>query len=112
MSVNGRFMSTDCLPVTGKDGKTVWIFKLEDLREVVDPEVYEVIEKLVSVELEDCESVKEELTHYENSDNHYVEVLREVRDILDQLAKDMHKKTKVQISGIIREIRTKVNNEL
>lgn len=51
MSVNGRFMSTDCLPVTGKDGKTVWIFKLEDLREVVDPEVYEVIEKLVSVEL-------------------------------------------------------------
>lgn len=112
MGVNGRFMSTDCLPVTGKDGKTVWIFKLEDLREVVDPEVYEVIEKLVSVELEDCESVKEELTHYENSDNHYVEVLREVRDTLDQLAKDMPKKTKVQISGILREIRTKVNNEL
>lgn len=112
MGINGRFMSTDCLPVTGKDGKTVWIFKLEDLREVVDHEVYEVIEKLVSVELEDCESVKEELTHYENSDNHYVEVLREVRDTLDQLAKDMHKKTKVQISEIIREIRTKVNNEL
>ena len=34
MSVNGRFNNTDCLPVTGKDGKTQWIFKLEDLREV------------------------------------------------------------------------------
>lgn len=43
VSVNGRFNGTDCLPVTGKDGKTVWIFKLEDLKEVVDPEVYEVI---------------------------------------------------------------------
>ena len=39
MSVNGRFNNTDCLPVTGKDGKTQWIFKLEDLREVVPEEV-------------------------------------------------------------------------
>lgn len=44
MSVNGRFNNTDCLPVTGKDGKTQWIFKLEDLREVVPEDVYEAIE--------------------------------------------------------------------
>lgn len=48
MSVNGRFNNTDCLPVTGKDGKTQWIFKLEDLREVVPEDVYEVIEKIYS----------------------------------------------------------------
>lgn len=35
MSVDGRFNGTDCMPVTGKDGKTIWIFKPEDLREVV-----------------------------------------------------------------------------
>lgn len=44
MSVNGRFNNTDCLPVTGKDGKTQWIFKLEDLKEVVPEDVYEAIE--------------------------------------------------------------------
>ena len=45
MSVNGRFNNTDCLPVTGKDGKTQWIFKLEDLREVVPEDVHEAIEE-------------------------------------------------------------------
>ena len=35
MSMNGKFNGTDCLPVIGKDGKTQWIFKLEDLKEVV-----------------------------------------------------------------------------
>lgn len=44
MSIHGKFNNTDCLPVTGKDGKTQWIFKLEDLKEVVPADVYEVIE--------------------------------------------------------------------
>lgn len=48
MSVNGRFNNTDCLPVTGKDGKTQWIFKLEDLKEVVPEDVY-VIRRILSV---------------------------------------------------------------
>lgn len=42
--MSGRFNNTDCLPVTGKGGKTQWIFKLEDLREVVPEDVYEAIE--------------------------------------------------------------------
>ena len=44
MSMNGKFNGTDCLPVIGKDGKTQWIFKLEDLKEVVPEDVYEAIE--------------------------------------------------------------------
>lgn len=46
MSVNGRFNNTDCLPVTGKDGKTQWIFKLEDFREVVPEDVYEATQMI------------------------------------------------------------------
>ena len=33
--MSGRFNNTDCLPVTGKGGKTQWIFKLEDLEDVI-----------------------------------------------------------------------------
>lgn len=52
MSVNGRFNNTDCLPVTGKDGKTQWIFKLEDLREVV-PDGYLSLLRTTREDLED-----------------------------------------------------------
>lgn len=63
MSVNGRFNSTDCLPVTGKDGKTQWVFKLEDLREVVPEDVYEAIEKFTQAAKD--EAVDEFLERWE-----------------------------------------------
>lgn len=52
MALNGKFGDVDCLPVTGKDGKTIWIFKLEDLREVVPDDVYKCIEAFLNVEAE------------------------------------------------------------
>lgn len=49
MSVEGKFNGTDCLPVTGKDGKIRWIFKLEDLKEVVPEDVYKAVEGFTQV---------------------------------------------------------------
>lgn len=63
MSVNGRFNNTDCLQVTGKDGKTQWIFKLEDLREAVPEDVYEAIEGFTEVAKD--EAVDEFLENWE-----------------------------------------------
>lgn len=60
MAHNDKFGDTSCMGVTGKDGKVVWIFKWEDLREVVPDDVYKCIEALVQSTLdetcEECES--------------------------------------------------------
>lgn len=53
MSVDGRFNGTDCMSVTWKDGKTIWIFKPEDLREVVPEDVYKCFEEFLRVSAED-----------------------------------------------------------
>lgn len=87
VSVNGRFNGTDCLPVTGKDGKTVWIFKLEDLKEVVDPEVYEVIEAFTQAEKDGA--VDEFLENWEKEEDvaadGYLELLRSTREELEEV---------------------------
>ena len=63
MSMNGKFNGTDCLPVIGKDGKTQWIFKLEDLKEVVLEDVYEAIEGFTQAAKD--EAVEEFLENWE-----------------------------------------------
>ena len=66
MSVNGRFNNTDCLPVTGKDGKTQRIFKLEDLKEVVPEDVWEAIEGFTEAAKD--EAVDEFLENWEEEE--------------------------------------------
>ena len=87
VSTGGRFNNTGCLPVTGKDGKTVWIFKLEDLKEVVDPEVYEVIEAFTQAEKD--EAVDEFLENWEKeadvAADGYLELLRSTREELEEV---------------------------
>lgn len=85
VSVNGRFNGTDCLPVTGKDGKTVWIFKLEDLKEVVDPEVYEVIEAFTRAEKDEAvdEYLSKRKQRVEVEEDGYLQLLMNTREELE-----------------------------
>ena len=85
VSINGRFNGTDCLPVTGKDGKTVWIFKLEDLKEVVDPEVYEVIEAFTRAEKDEAvdEFLSDRKHREELVEDGYLQLLMDTREELE-----------------------------
>lgn len=85
VSIGGRFNNTDCLPVTGKDGKTVWVFKLEDLKEVVDPEVYEVIEAFTQSEKDEAvdEFLSDRKQREELVEDGYLQLLMDTREELE-----------------------------
>lgn len=111
MSVNGRFNNTDCLPVTGKDGKTQWIFKLEDLREVVP----EVIEKFTQAAKD--EAVDEFLENWEKeaevAADGYLSLLRTTReDLEDVISKGEAGLGKKEILIKLKRIRQNINNNL
>lgn len=112
MSVNGRFNSTDCLPVTGKDGKTQWIFKLEDLREVVPEDVYEAIEGFTEAAKD--EVVDEFLENWEKeaevAADGYLSLLRTTRE--DVISKGESGLGKKEILIKLKRIRQNINNNL
>lgn len=111
MSVNGRFNNTDCLPVTGKDGKTQWIFKLEDLREVVPEDVYEVIEKFAQVEKD--EALENWEKEAEVAADGYLSLLRTTReDLEDVISKGEAGLGKKEILIKLKRIRQNINNNL
>lgn len=118
MSVNGRFNNTDCLPVTGKDGKdgkTQWIFKLEDLREVVPEDVYEAIEGFT--EAAKNEAVDEFLENWEKeaevAADGYLSLLRTTReDLEDVISKGESGLGKKEILIKLKRIRQNINNNL
>lgn len=115
MSVNGRFNNTDCLPVTGKDGKTQWIFKLEDLREVVPEDVYEAIERFTEAAKD--EAVDEFLENWEKeaevAADGYLSLLRTTRENLeDVINKGESGLGKKEILIKLKRIRQNINNNL
>ena len=115
MSVNGRFNNTDCLPVTGKDGKTQWIFKLEDLREVVPEDVYEAIEGFTEAVKD--EAVDEFLENWEKeaevAADGYLSLLRTTReDLEDVISKGEAGLGKKEILIKLKRIRQNINNNL
>lgn len=102
---DGRFGDTGCLPVSGNDGKTVWIFKPEDLREVVPDDVYKCIEAFIQEQ--DEGSCSECERSYEGSIDFYrgmcVDTMNELRPVLDEVryGKRLNrKKLEKQLEGI------------
>lgn len=111
MSVNGRFNNTDCLPVTGKDGKTQWIFKLEDLREVV-PEAIEGFTEAAKGEAVD-EFLKNWEKEVEVAADGYLSLLRTTReDLEDVINKGESGLGKKEILIKLKRIRQNINNNL
>lgn len=115
VSMGGRFNNTDCLPVTGKDGKTVWIFKLEDLKEVVDPEVYEVIEAFIQAEKDEAvdEYLSKRKQRVEIAEDGYLALLRNIREDLEDVIRKAEKGLlKKEIIIQLKRIRQTINNNL
>lgn len=115
VSIGGRFNNTDCLPVTGKDGKTVWIFKLEDLKEVVDPEVYEVIEAFTQSEKDEAvdEYLSKRKQRVEIAEDGYLALLRNIREDLEDVIRKAEKGLlKKEIIIQLKRIRQTINNNL
>lgn len=115
MSVNGRFNNTDCLPVTGKDGKIQWIFKLEDLKEVVPEDVWEAIEGFTEAAKD--EAVDEFLENWEKEEevaaDGYLSLLRTTRENLeDVINKGEAGLGKKEILIKLKRIRQNINNNL
>lgn len=115
MSMDGKFNCTDCLPVTGKDGKTQWIFKLEDLKEVVPEDVYEVIEKFTQVAKD--EAVEEFLENWEKeaevAADGYLQLLQSTREELEAvIRKGEVGLSKKEILISLKRIRQNINNNL
>lgn len=115
VSIGGRFNNTDCLPVTGKDGKTVWVFKLEDLKEVVDPEVYEVIEAFTQSEKDEAvdEYLSKRKQRVEIAEDGYLALLRNIREDLEDVIRKAEKGLlKKEIIIQLKRIRQTINNNL
>ena len=115
MSIHGKFNSTDCLPVTGKDGKTQWIFKLEDLKEVVTVDVYEAIEGFTQVVKD--EAVEEFLENWEKeaevAADGYLQLLQSTREELEAvIRKGEAGQGKKEILIQLKRIRQNINNNL
>lgn len=115
MSMNGKFNGTDCLPVTGKDGKTQWIFKLEDLKEVVPEDVYDVIEKFTQ-EAKD-EAVEEFLENWEKeaevAADGYLQLIQSTREELEAvIRKGEAGLSKKEILISLNRIHQNINNNL
>lgn len=115
MSVNGRFNNTDCLPVIGKDGKTQWIFKLEDLKEIVPEDVWEAIEAFNRVETEDLLDDLEEAENkrIELREDGYLSLLQSTREELEAVIREAEDGiTKKEILIKLKRIRQNINNNL
>lgn len=115
MSMNGKFNGTDCLPVTGKDGKTQWIFKLEDLKEVVPEDVYEAIEGFTQAAKD--EAVEEFLENWkkeaEVAADGYLQLLQSTREELEAvIRKGEAGQGKKEILIQLKRIRQNINNNL
>lgn len=115
MSIHGKFNSTDCLPVTGKDGKTQWIFKLEDLKEVVPVDVYEAIEGFTQVVKD--EAVEEFLENWEKeaevAADGYLQLLQSTREELEAvIRKGEAGQGKKEILIQLKRICQNINNNL
>lgn len=114
MSMNGKFNGTDCLPVTGNDGKTQ-IFKLEDLKEVVPADVYETIEGFTQVAKD--EAVEEFLENWEKeaevAADGYLQLLQSTREELEAvIRKGESGLGKKEILIKLKRIRQNINNNL
>lgn len=115
-----NFNGADCLPVTGKDGKTVWIFKLEDLREVVPEDVYAVIEafKEVSVEEGVDDWLRDAEKRSELIEDGYLQMCLSARDALGEIIKlwddapKMTKQVKDEIRRRLKYAYLDLNNNL
>lgn len=115
VSVNGRFNGTDCLPVTGKDGKIVWIFKLEDLKEVVDPEVYEVIEAFTQDEKDEAvdEFLSKRKQRVEVEEDGYLQLLMNTREELEAVIGKAEKRlVKKDVLSQLRRIHDNILNNI
>lgn len=115
MGTTGRFNGTDCLPVTGKDGKTQWIFKLEDLKEVVPQDVWEAIEAFNRVETEDLLDGLEEAENKrtELREDGYLSLLQSTREELEAVIREAEDgSTKKEILIKLKRIRQNINNNL
>lgn len=115
MSTTGRFNGTDCLPVTGKDGKTQWIFKLEDLKEVVPEDVWEAIEAFNRAETEDLLDGLEEAENkrVELREDGYLSLLQSTREELEAVIREAEDGiTKKEILIKLKRIRQTINNNL
>lgn len=115
MSIHGKFNNTDCLPVTGKDGKTQWIFKLEDLKEVVPADVYEVIEGFTQSAKD--EAVEEFLENWEKeaevAADGYLQLLQSTREELEAvIRKGEAGLSKKEILISLNRIHQNINNNL
>ena len=115
MSIHGKFNNTDCLPVTGKDGKTQWIFKLEDLKEVVPADVYEVIEGFTQSAKD--EAVEEFLENWEKeaevAADGYLQLLQSTREELESvIRKGEAGQGKKEILIQLKRIHQNINNNL
>lgn len=113
--MSGRFNNTDCLPVTGKGGKTQWIFKLEDLREVVPEDVYEAIEGFTEAAKD--EAVDEFQENWEKevevAADGYLSLIRTTReDLEDVISKGEAGLGKKEILIKLKRIRQNINNNL
>lgn len=115
MSTTGRFNGTDCLPVTGKGGKTQWIFKLEDLKEVVPEDVWEAIEAFNRAETEDLLDDLEEAENkrIELREDGYLSLLQSTREELEAVIREAEDGiTKKEILIKLKRIRQNINNNL
>lgn len=115
VSIGGRFNNTDCLPVTGKDGKTVWVFKLEDLKEVVDPEVYEVIEAFTQSEKDEAvdEFLSDRKQREELVEDGYLQILMDTREELEAVIEKAEKRlVKKDVLYQLRRIHDNILNNI
>lgn len=115
MSMNGKFNGTDCLPVIRKDGKTQWIFKLEDLKEVVPEDVYEAIEGFTQAAKD--EAVEEFLENWEKeaevAADGYLQLLQSTREELEVvIRKGEAGLSKKEILISLNRIHQNINNNL
>ena len=115
MSICGKFNSTDCLPVTGKDGKTQWVFKLEALKEVVPADVWEAIEGFTQVAKD--KDVEEFLDNWEKeaevTADGYLQLLQSTREELEAvIRKGEAGQGKKEILIQLKRIHQNINNNL
>lgn len=107
MALDGRFGSTDCLGVEDpKTGKTVWIFKPEDLQEVVPEDVYKAFEAfLQEVQAEDTvEALQMELDGYSEDLKDYQSCWDNVGKQLVDLINEIKKMDRLDRGKIISKL--------
>lgn len=109
MSISGRFNGTDCMSVTGKDGKTIWIFKPEDLREVVPDDVYKCFEEFLGVLAEDKleDWLRDRDVINERVEDGYLQMCISARNDLEEIMKIIDRAPRSS-KKLIEEVRRRI----